>query len=196
MKVLLKQDVENLGYAGEVHKVADGYGRNFLLPRSLAEVASPSALKKASAWRERAEARRNQMKAEYAALAEKIQGVSLEFSAKAGDSGKLYGSITPAAIVDALNEKLGAEIDRRKVRVDPLRQLGDHSVTVRLDTEYAPKFNVTIVSEDDEEDEVDAADVDEAITEAVADADDAFDADDAMDVLDAEVVDEVSAELE
>ena len=148
MKVLLKEDVDNLGYAGEVHKVANGYGRNYLIPQGLAVLATSSALKQAELWRKRAEARRAELKAEFEALSVKIKEVSLTFTARAGETGKLYGSVTTAQMADKLNETLGTEIDRRKVGIEALRQLGTHEVPVRLSSEYQPTFTVIIVSED------------------------------------------------
>ncbi len=151
MRVLLKEDVYNLGYAGEVYKVADGYGRNYLIPQGMAVVATPSMMKQAEAWRKKAEAHRAEQRAEFEALAAQIMGVRLVFTARAGEMGKLYGSITTSQIADALNEELGTEIDRRKVGVEPLRQLGDHNVVVRLSGEFQPKMIVVIESEDGEE---------------------------------------------
>lgn len=151
MKVLLKQDVENLGLAGEVYEVANGYGRNYLLPQGLAVIASPGVMNQAQVWRKKAEARRAQIRAEYEALAEQIKAVTLSFTARAGESGKLYGSITTAQIADGLNEALGIEIDRRKVEVEPLRQLGEHKVVVRLSGEIQPEFTVRIESEEAQE---------------------------------------------
>lgn len=147
MKVLLKEDIQNIGMAGEVHKVADGYGRNYLLPQGLAVVASPGMLKQAAAWRKKAEARRAELRAEYEELSAKIEGISLTFTARAGETGKLYGSITTSQIADDLNEKLGTEIDRRKVGIEPLRQLGEHQVVVRLSGEFQPKITVVIENE-------------------------------------------------
>ncbi len=147
MKVLLRQDVENVGFAGEVHKVAPGYGRNYLIPRGLAVVATPNVMKQADAWRKRAEARRAELRAEYAALAARIEEVTLTFTARAGEKGKLYGSITTAQIADALNERLGTEIDRRKVGDEPLRQLGEHKVVVRLSGDFHPELTVLIEDE-------------------------------------------------
>ena len=144
MKVLLKEDVEHLGYAGEVRKVAAGYGRNYLLPRGLAVMANTAALKQAEAWRDRAAARRAQIKAEYDELSRKIVAVALVFEARAGETGRLYGSITPTQISEALAAQLGAEIDRRKIETGPLRELGEHSITVRLDKDHTPQFTVTI----------------------------------------------------
>jgi len=150
MKVLLKEDVDNIGYAGEVYKVADGYGRNYLIPQGLAVVATPGTMKQAEVWRNKAEARRAEQRAEFEALSAKIEEVSLRFQARAGETGKLYGSITTAMIADQLNEALGTEIDRRKVGVEPLRQLGEHQVVVRLSNEYKPEFTVIIESEEEE----------------------------------------------
>ncbi len=147
MKVLLKQDIENIGLAGEVHKVSDGYGRNYLLPQGLAVVASPGMMKQAVVWRKKAEARRAELHAEYEALSQKIEEVTLTFTARAGETGKLYGSITTTQIADDLNEVLGTEIDRRKVGVEPLRQLGEHKVVVRLSGDFQPELTVIIENE-------------------------------------------------
>lgn len=151
MKVLLKEDVEHVGYAGEVHKVADGYGRNFLIPRGLAVLATSGALKQAEMYRERAEARRAQLRAEYDALSEKINAITLEFEALAGDGGRLYGSITTQQIADALNEKLGTDIERRKILGTALREVGEHQVGVRLDRDHTPEVTVVIRPEGGEE---------------------------------------------
>jgi large subunit ribosomal protein L9 len=150
MKVLLKQDLDNIGLAGEVHKVSNGYGRNFLLPQGLAVVASPSMMKQAEAWRKKAEARRAELRAEYEALSAKIEEVRLTFTARAGETGKLYGSITTSQIADDLNEKLGTDIDRRKVGIEQLRQLGEHKVVVRLSGDFQPELTVVIENEEGE----------------------------------------------
>jgi len=174
MNVLLKEDVDNLGYAGEVYKVADGYGRNYLIPKGVAVLASPNVMKQASAWRKKAEARRAELRAEHEALSIKVEETTLTFTARAGDSGKLYGSITTAQITDELNDKLGTEIDRRKVGTEPLRRLGEHKVVVRLSGEFQPHVTVLIESEDgqpmptDETEEFDAEVVDTAVIEEVA----------------------------
>lgn len=150
MKVLLKEDVEKLGYAGEVHKVANGYGRNYLLPKGLAVMATPSMMKQADSWRKKAEARREQIRAEFEALAARVVGTSLTFQARAGETGRLYGSITTQQITDKLNEVLGTDIDRRKVGDAPLRDLGEHEVVVRLSGDFQPVLKVTIENEEAE----------------------------------------------
>lgn len=148
MKVLLKEDVINVGYAGEVHKVADGYGRNFLVPKGLAIAATPANVKNAEVWRKKADNRRAQIKAEFQRLSAQIQNVTLNFSAKAGENGKLYGSVTIAQIADKLNAALGTEIDRRKIVGDPLRQLGEHKISVHLSGDHQPEFTVIISPEE------------------------------------------------
>lgn len=150
MKVLLKEDVDNLGYAGEVYEVADGYGRNYLIPRGMAVMADPSVLKQAEVWRRKAEARRAELRAEYEALTARIEETTLTYTARAGDTGKLYGSVTTSQITDSLNETLGTDIDRRKVGTEPLRQLGDHQVIVRLSADFQPHVTVVIEPEDGE----------------------------------------------
>jgi large subunit ribosomal protein L9 len=183
MKVLLKEDVENLGYAGEVYKVADGYGRNYLIPKGMAVVANPSVMKQAESWRKKAEARRAEMQAEHEALSVSIEATTLTFTARAGNTGKLFGSVTTAQITDSLNEALGTEIDRRKVGTEPLRQLGEHKVVVRLSSEFHPHVTVIIESEDgevlqvvkeEEEEEIEAVEEvaeDESDTEEAASED-------------------------
>ncbi len=144
MKVLLKQDVDNLGYAGEVHEVANGYGRNYLIPKGLAVMATPGVLKQAAAWRARAEARRAELRAEYELLAEKINQTHLVFHARAGEGGRLYGSVTMMDIAERLQEEIGADIDRRKFDSAPLRDLGEHRVPIHLDRDFHPQLQIFI----------------------------------------------------
>ena len=162
MKVLLKEDVDNLGYAGEVHDVANGYGRNYLVPRGLAVKATPGVLKQAAAWRARAEARRAELRQQYEELTEKINDLHLVFRAKAGETGRLYGSVTMMDVADRLNEELGTEIDRRKFDSDSLRELGEHRIPIHLDRDFHPQLLVFIHPEGGETDEVDDEAQDEA----------------------------------
>ncbi len=144
MKVLLKEDVDNLGYAGEVLQVADGYGRNYLIPRGLAMKATAGVLKQAHSWRERAAVRLAELRSEHEALSLQINNTILNFYARAGETGKLYGSITTGDITDELNEMLGTDVDRRHVIGGALRQLGEHRVAIRLSRDYQPQILVQI----------------------------------------------------
>jgi len=147
MKVLLKQDVHGLGTTGEIKDVAVGYARNYLLPRGLAVVATPGALKTTQAQQE-AQARREARMAERAAdLGRQIAATHLEFAAKAGPSGRLYGSITTADIAEALERELGMRFDRRKILSDPLREVGHHTVPLRLSADVTAELQVTVRAE-------------------------------------------------
>jgi large subunit ribosomal protein L9 len=136
-------------------------------------------LKQAEVWRKKAEARRAELRAEHESLAARIEETTLTFTARAGNTGKLYGSITTAQITDMLNETLGTEIDRRKVGVEPLRQLGKHKVVVRLSSEFQPDVTVVIESEDGElilvteEEEVEET-VESAVDELESEIEDEF----------------------
>jgi large subunit ribosomal protein L9 len=147
MKVLLLEDVDNLGLAGQVVTVADGYGRNYLIPRGLAKVASKGALKQADQVRKAGERKRARQLADAQDLARHIERLTLTFQARAGEKGKLYGSITTADMAQGLERELGQEFDRRKIISDPLRQIGEHSVQIRLMTDVSASLKVVIEPE-------------------------------------------------
>jgi large subunit ribosomal protein L9 len=144
MKVLLIKDVYKLGRAGDVKKVADGYGRNFLLPQGFAVLATLGALKQADKIRSQATVRRAELNNELGGLSEQVNGLVLTFASKAGETGKLYGSITTQLIADAINSKLGTSIDRRAVEVQPIRTLGEHKAKVRLTMDLVPEVKVIV----------------------------------------------------
>ena len=147
MKVLLLEDVYNLGRAGEVKKVANGYGRNYLIPQGLAILATSGALAKAEHIQVEADYRRNLLNKEMSVVADKLQGVRLVFPARAGETGKLYGSITTQMLADNLTEELGTEISKRQIDSQPLRLLGMHKVKVRLTIDLIPEFDVVVYRE-------------------------------------------------
>ena len=148
MKVLLTQDVFNLGHAGDVKNVADGYGRNFLLPRGMAILATTSALKRAERLKSAATEKRARDKADIDALSSVIGGSSFTFSVRAGEKGKLYGSITSTQIADAISKKLGSEFDKRKVALrEPIREVGTYTVPVRLSADASPTVTVIVQPE-------------------------------------------------
>ncbi len=147
MKVLLIKDVYKLGHAGEVKKVADGYGRNYLLPQGLAILATPGALKQAEGIRSRAAASRQMLNAELGGLASQIDGQTVTFTSKAGETGKLYGSITTQDIADELSKVIGAQVDRKQVETQPIRVLGEHKVKIRLTMDLTPEIKVMVYRE-------------------------------------------------
>ncbi len=147
MKVLLIKDVYKLGHSGDVKKVADGYGRNFLLPQGLAVLATPGALKSVEKIRAKAAVTRAALNQEMSGLAGLVEGLELIFTSKAGETGKLYGSITGQMIVDAINKKLGTQLDRHQIEVEPVRTLGEHTAHVRLTIDLTPKVKVMVYRE-------------------------------------------------
>ncbi len=144
MKVLLIKDVYKLGRAGDVKKVADGYGRNFLLPQGLAVLATPGAMAQAKHIKAQADAKRAVLNNELSGVAEILSKLTVTFPAKAGETGKLYGSITPAMIADAIQKKSGIEIQRRQMDFEPLRTLGTHKLHVRLTVDLIPEVTVIV----------------------------------------------------
>ncbi len=149
MEVLLLKDVGQLGSAGEVKRVADGYARNYLFPKGWATVATPGAIKQAKLEREAELKRQAKALGEAQTLAEQLDGMIVTFQARAGEQDRLYGSITSGNIAEALSEKVGQEIDRRKLELEePLKDLGSHAVTLRLAPEAQAKITVVIEREE------------------------------------------------
>jgi large subunit ribosomal protein L9 len=144
MKVLLLKDVYKLGRAGDIKKVADGFGRNFLLPQGLAVLATPGAIKKAEFIRASAAASRTVLNNEMAGVAEKLNGLMVAFPSKAGETGKLYGSITTQMIAEAITKRSGVTVERRQIEVQPIRTLGEHKARVRLTIDLVPEIKVYV----------------------------------------------------
>ena len=144
MKVLLHKDVYKLGRAGDVKRVADGYGRNFLIPQGLAVLATPGALKQSEHIRTTAATQRTALNKELGGVAEQIGKLTLTFPAKAGETGKLYGSITPQMIMDAIKEKSGVDVARRQIDFEPIRTLGEHKIHIRLTMDLIPELTVIV----------------------------------------------------
>lgn len=168
MKVVLRKDVEKLGEAGSVQNVSGGYARNFLIPQGLAVYATDGELKMAAhnqAVKDRKIARQEE---QLRSLAEKIEGLQLSFEARAGEGGRLFGSIGSADIAEQVTEKVGEEIDRRKVQLsDPIRTLGTHTVAIHLVGKLRPEVTVTVTGEIvEEETSEEAAEATEAPEEA------------------------------
>lgn len=144
MKVLLIKDVYKLGRAGDVKRVADGFGRNFLLPQGLAVLATPGALKQVEVIKAQATQRRAALNNELGSVAEVVSGKVLTFASRAGETGKLYGSITSQMVVDALNEKFSLKLERRQVEVEPIRTLGEHKARIHLTVDLNPEVKIIV----------------------------------------------------
>src|SRR5574339_416303 len=144
MKVLLLKDVYKLGRAGDIKKVADGYGRNFLLPQKLAVLATAGALKQVEKIRSQAEIRRTELNSELKGLADQINGVTVVFAAKAGETGKLYGSITTQDVATAIQEKTRYEVKKQQIDLQPIRNLGEFKAHVRLTMDLVPEVKIVV----------------------------------------------------
>lgn len=149
MKVILLDYVYKHGVAGEVIDVADGYARNFLIPRGLAAKATETELKRAGRLREQAATKRAQLEAKLNELGRQIDGVELIFGRRAAATGKLFGSVTTQEIADELMRVTGIDINRRRISQQGLREVGTHSIPVRLGTEVSPELKITIVREEE-----------------------------------------------
>lgn len=200
MKIVLRQDVPKLGEAGSIQTVANGYARNYLIPKGMAVLATDGEIKTAQhnmQVRERKVARQEE---QLQSFADKIDGTRIEFTALAGNQGRLFGSVTTSEIAEQLEEKIGEEIDRRKIQLtEPLRTIGEHEVEIHLVGRLRPTITVVINAEKTEEDEaeeareaVEAEAVEaEAGEDATAEADTAMDAEAEAEVSEtAEAVDE------
>jgi large subunit ribosomal protein L9 len=156
IKVLLIQDVQNLGHAGEVYRVAGGYARNFLMPRGMAVLATAGAMKQADEVKQAGVRRRAQEKANAEAQAQVIRGKKLLFHANAGENDRLYGSVTAADIAERLAAEVGFEVDRRKIVMDgALRDLGKYAIELRLMSDVVAPFVVGVGREGETWSEVD-----------------------------------------
>ncbi|MDX1638247.1 MAG: 50S ribosomal protein L9 [Balneolaceae bacterium] len=147
MKLILKEDVEKLGDAGEVVEVKPGYGRNYLIPQGKAEIATPGALKQLELIKEKAE-RRAELTIEKAQkLAERLETTSVTIPVTVGEDEKIHGSVTNQDVADALAER-DIEIDKRKISLDQdIKTLGEYTATVNLISEIKPQIKVWVVKE-------------------------------------------------
>jgi large subunit ribosomal protein L9 len=133
MKVILAQTVKGLGAAGTVKDVADGYARNYLIPRGLARPATEGVQKEVEIQKKAAAKREKRLLTEAEDFAAELSKLELTFKAKAGEGDRLYGSITTADIAEQITQRLHTELDKRKIVLeDPIRELGAHKVTVKL----------------------------------------------------------------
>ncbi|MFW6082572.1 MAG: 50S ribosomal protein L9 [Chloroflexota bacterium] len=151
MKIILKQNVPNLGREGDVQQVADGYARNYLIPQGMAIQATPGRLKDFERRQEIKAKKHERMKKRAETLARRLTAETLTFEVKTGDTGQLYGSITNADIAEALKEQVGEEIDRRDIPLsEPIRTVGEHFVPIRLMEDVEPQIKVMVKPESGE----------------------------------------------
>ena len=144
MEIILRQAVENLGSPGDVVKVKSGYARNYLLPHGLAYEATPGNLKRIQQERDRLEAAENERRAAASTIAERLEQVSLTFSARVGEEGKLFGSVTSADIQQQL-EAQGFHIEKRQIDLhEPIKALGVYRVPIRLHADVKPEVRVWV----------------------------------------------------
>ncbi len=147
MKVILQKDVPNLGDAGDIKEVADGYARNYLLPRKLVIVANESSRKVMEHQGRLIRLKKEKRKKLSEKMAGGMAGLELAIKAQVGEEGKLFGSVTAIDIAKALKEK-GFEIDKRKIVIDsPIRQVGEYMVKIRLDEGQAPEIKIIVEKE-------------------------------------------------
>ena len=146
MKIILTEDVKNLGHKDDVVSVKGGYGRNFLIPQGKAKLATDGAMKMLAEDIRQREFKTEKIRKDADALAAKLNGLSLSLSAKAGSSGKIFGSITALQIANALKEK-GFDVDRRKIVVDDIKMLGNYTANINLFKEINAQVSIEVVAE-------------------------------------------------
>ena len=148
MEVILKQDIKGLGYKDDKVTVANGYGRNFLIPKGMANLATESAKKMHAEILKQRAFKEDKLRKEAASNAEKLAGVAIKVGAKAGESGKIFGSVTTIQLAEAL-QKAGYNIERKNIEIteDSIKQLGTYTAKVRLYKELSANINCEVVAE-------------------------------------------------
>lgn len=148
MDVILKQEIDLLGSVNDIVKVKNGYGRNFLIPKGMAVLATPS-MKKVMAENVKQQAHKaTKVKSEAEAIAAKLEGMTLKIGAKAGESGKIFGSVNTIQLAEAMAKK-GFEIDRKKITIkeEPIKNLGSYTATIKLHKEVTKEINFEVIEE-------------------------------------------------
>lgn len=144
MKVLLIKDVYKLGRAGEIKKVAAGYGRNYLIPQGFAIPATAGAMRQSERITVKATERRAALNEELSDVAEVLDGITLTFAVKAGETGRLYGSVSDEDLIEAIHAKYEIELQKRQVETEPIRQLGTQKVPIHLTMDLVPEITVIV----------------------------------------------------
>ncbi|MCF8254432.1 MAG: 50S ribosomal protein L9 [Bacteroidia bacterium] len=146
MKVILKENMKNLGHQGDVVEVKNGYANNYLFPRGMAVMATASNLKMLEENNRQGALKREKMKADAMSLSEQLKEMSITIGTKAGANGKIFGSITPLQVSQALKNK-GFEIDRRKIEISDVKMLGNYEATLNLHRDVTVNIAVEVVAE-------------------------------------------------
>ena len=150
MKVVFLEDVPNVAETGEVKEVADGYGRNFLIPKKLAILADAKTTHIVEAQLKKKARRQAETEAEMKELAEQLEGREIVLKARAGAKDQLYGSITNADIAEELEKSAGLVIDKRKIELEePIREVGSYEIAIRLTADIIPKIKLTVAEEEE-----------------------------------------------
>ncbi len=148
MKVIFLEDVPKVAKLGEIKEVADGYGRNFLIPKKLAALATPGVTDRLEAQRRAQAKKQAQTEAKLVEIAKELDGKEIILKAKAGTKDRLYGRVTNADIAAELKKTTGVVVDKRKIELDkPIRQLGSYEVLIKLAKDITPKIRVTVTEE-------------------------------------------------
>jgi large subunit ribosomal protein L9 len=148
MQVILREDIDNLGKIGDLVKVADGYARNYLVPGKKAIEATPDNVRAMDHAKKMVADRLRKMKKEAAAEADQIKGLAVEIKVKVGEEGKLFGSVTSMDIAEAARAR-GINIDKRKIVLEePIKRVGDYTITVKLHADVTADFKVTVAAEE------------------------------------------------
>ena len=149
MDIILLQDMDKVGEKHDIVKVKDGYGRNFLIPKGMAVVANDSNRRKYASIVRALDKRETARLGEYKTLAAQLDGKTITITAKAGSSGKLFGSVDAGQIAAAIKSQLGVEIERKKVVIEPLKELGTHVAAVNLHKEVIAQVTVEVVAQEE-----------------------------------------------
>lgn len=151
MKVLLLQEVKGVGEAGQVKEVAEGYARNYLIPKKLAVAATPAALKEHEQRQAAEKKRQAKIDEEMRELGKKISASSVTIRSKVGEGGKLYGSVTTADVAEAMERQLGLAVDKRKIEIEePIRHVGEYKIPVKLSKNVGATITVIVEGEEGE----------------------------------------------
>ena len=167
MKILFIEDVPGTAYAGDIKDVKSGFARNYLLPRKLAVLATADQMNRVNRLRSAASKRRDATEAEMKTVSDSLEGVVITIEARSGRNNRLYGSITNAAVAEELGKLTGREIDRRKIIMDPIRQLGTYQIPIKLHQGVEPMVTVAVVSPGSQDEEAEPEPTVEEVVAAI-----------------------------